>query len=301
MLNQLDLFGKTKLETTLERLRMFEPEDGYYVAFSGGKDSQCIYELCKMAGVKFDAHYNVTSVDPPELIAFIKKHYQDVIFEYPRDKNGKRVTMWRLIENNTMPPTRMARYCCEKLKESSGDGRVTVTGVRWAESVNRKANQGLVTVFSGSKKTQKALSEIGADYQQTARGGVVLNLDNAETRRAVEICYRTRKTLVNPIIDWDEAEVWEFLNEIAKVPHCTLYDEGFTRLGCIGCPLAGGAKMKRDFKRWPKYKDAYIRAFVRMVKTHPGIIKIGRNEETPEKQAEVIMQWWLGELKDVDF
>ena len=64
-----------KVEIAIKWLKAFEPQEGYYVAFSGGKDSQCVYHLCKMAGVKFDAHYNVTSVDPPELVRFIKKNY----------------------------------------------------------------------------------------------------------------------------------------------------------------------------------------------------------------------------------
>ena len=61
-----------KVELAIERLKAFEPPDGYYVAFSGGKDSQCIYHLCQIAGVKFDAHYAITSVDPPELVRFIR-------------------------------------------------------------------------------------------------------------------------------------------------------------------------------------------------------------------------------------
>ena len=97
MLGQIDVFGKTKLEKTIEKIKAFEPEEGYYLAFSGGKDSQCIYHLCKMAGVKFDAHYRVTSVDPPELVKFIKDQYTDVAREIPRDKDGKPITMWSLI------------------------------------------------------------------------------------------------------------------------------------------------------------------------------------------------------------
>lgn len=83
-----------KLDQALARLKMFEPPEGYYVAFSGGKDSQCIYHLCKQAGVKFDAHYRCTSVDPPELVRFIREQYPGVEFEYPRDEDGKRITMW---------------------------------------------------------------------------------------------------------------------------------------------------------------------------------------------------------------
>ena len=309
MLGQMDIFGKTKLEKTIERIQMFEPEDGYFLAFSGGKDSQCIYHLAKMAGVKFDAHYSVTSVDPPEMVRFIMKNYPDVIREHKTDKNGKPMTMWSLIESNTMPPTRMARYCCEKLKESSGDGRVTMTGVRWAESRNRRENQGLVTMMGRSKKTQSMLTEIGANFQKTDRGGVVLNLDNSDTRRAVEICYRTQRTLVNPIIDWEDDEVWEFLNKVVKVPHCSLYDDGFKRLGCIGCPLSGGKNMRRDFERWPAYKQKYIKSFERMIENHPGKIRVATGESAEggyrcltngsngalsvSEQAEAVYNWWI--------
>lgn len=298
MLGQLDVWGKDKVENAIQRLQTFCPPEGYYVCFSGGKDSQCVLELVKMAGVPYDAHYNVTSVDPPELIRFIKENYPDVTFEYPKDGDGKRVTMWSLIAQSHMPPTRHARYCCEKLKEWGGYGRLCVTGVRWAESANRKNSQGMVTLIGKPKKTQKILTEVGADFTQTNKGGVVLNLDNDESRRAVEMCYRTRKTLVNPIIDWEEDDVWEFLNDVAKVPHCRLYDEGFTRLGCIGCPLQRADGMRRDFERWPKYKEAYLRAFERMLENHSDTEF--RKMEAPKggwknirQKAEAVLRWWL--------
>ena len=238
MLGQIDVFGKTKLEKTLEKIKTFEPAEGYYLAFSGGKDSQCIYHLCKMAGVKFDAHYRVTSVDPPELVKFIKDQYPDVAREIPRDKDGKPITMWSLIPQKKLPPTHIARYCCAELKESGGDGRLTMTGVRWAESSNRKKNQGGITIKGKSKKVENMLEDNGVNFKQTERGGVVLNFDDDSARRGVEMCYRTRRTLINPIIDWTDSDVWEFLNDVVKVPHCCLYDEGYKRIGCIGCPTA---------------------------------------------------------------
>lgn len=146
-----------------------------------------------------------------------------------------------------------------------------------------------------SKKTVKMLKEMNVDFTKTNKGGVVLNLDNDESRRAVEMCYRTRKTLVNPIIDWDESEVWEFLNDVVKVPHCCLYDEGFKRLGCIGCPMQGSEGMKRDFERWPKYKDAYIRAFKKMLENGAAFRAIadenGGVEPTMEN-AQKVYEWW---------
>ena len=102
--------------------------------------------------------------------------------------------------------------------------------------------------------------------------------DNEETRRMVEHCYAKRKTTINPIVDWTDDEVWEFLNEVAKVPHCELYDEGFTRLGCIGCPLQGRTGMLEDFERWPRYKELYIRAFDKMIQNHHGEIKVASGE-----------------------
>lgn len=274
-----------KVEMAIQRLRSFEPPEGYFVAFSGGKDSQCVYHLCKLGGVKFDAHYAVTSVDPPELIHFIKKNYPDVKFEwqywsdgkeehyYPKTGLPRPITMWSLIANHTLPPTRKVRYCCAALKEPGGAGRIVVTGVRWAESVNRKKTHGVVGFRGKPKNTIAMADEIGAEYKLNKHGEVIMNDDNDVNRRMVESCYRTRKTMVNPIVDWTDDDVWWFLNE-HNIPHCSLYDEGFTRLGCIGCPLSGSANMIRDFERWPKYKELYIRAFQRMIDNHPGQIKI---------------------------
>ena len=94
----------------------------------------------------------------------------------------------------------------------------------------------------------------------------------------VEQCYIKRKTTINPIVDWTDDDVWEFIKEVAKVPYCELYDQGFTRLGCIGCPLQGREGMIRDFERWPGYRKLYIRAFEQMIKNHPGKIKVASGE-----------------------
>lgn len=141
-IHQLNFKGKDLVEMSINRFRLFEPEEGYYLAFSGGKDSCVIKALADMAGVKYDAHYRVTSVDPPELVQFIKEYHPDVIMDRPLDKDGKQITMWNLIPKKKMPPTRIVRYCCSELKESGGQGRFTVTGVRWAESAKRKNRGG---------------------------------------------------------------------------------------------------------------------------------------------------------------
>lgn len=157
-----------KVKKSIERLKAFEPPEGYYLAFSGGKDSVVCKALCEMAGVRFDAHYRITSVDPPELVQFIRDKHSDVARDYPRYSDGTVATMWNLIPRKLMPPTRLVRYCCQVLKESGGDGRMTVTGVRWAESVNRKANQGPVTIMG--KTAGRHLSD-NPNFMSTVRGG----------------------------------------------------------------------------------------------------------------------------------
>lgn len=288
---------RTKLDIAIQRLKSFEPPEGYFLAFSGGKDSQCIYHLARMAGVKFEAHYHVTSVDPPELIYFIREYYPDVIFDVPHDEDGKRISMWTLIVEKRMPPTRLARFCCAKLKETNGmtddEWRIVVTGVRWAESENRRANQGVINIKGKPKTTQAMAAALGASYKVNKSGGIIMNEDNDANRRLTEYCYRTQKMMVNPIIDWSDDDVWEFLNEVVHAPHCCLYDEGYTRIGCIGCPMAGAAGQKAQFERYPKFRTLYIRAFDRMIEQ--------RNAEglpTTWQNGEEVMRWWLKEDRE---
>lgn len=290
MLIEQTLFGTVdKVQTAIERLKAFEPKDRpYWLAFSGGKDSCVILELAKMSGVKYDAHYNVTSVDPPELVRFVKREHPEVSFNIPHDKDGKPISMWTLLKKNTMPPTRVARYCCKELKESCGKGTITITGVRWAESNNRRVNQGAITI--ADKKAELIPEVQAANFTQTNRGGVVLNDDNDEARRAVEVCFRTKKTLVNPIIDWSDDDVWEFIHK-NNVPYCELYDKGKKRLGCIGCPM-NTATRKQELDEYPKYKEQYLRCFDKMMQN---LKDRGLYEKCNWKTGQDIYNWWVGE------
>lgn len=180
MLIQSDLMGNivNKVKIAIDRMRAFEPPEGYYLAFSGGKDSVTLKALADMAGVKYDAHYNVTTVDPPELTRFIKIVHPDVVWELPK------MTMRQLIIREQTPPTRIMRYCCKELKESEGKGRATLTGVRWAESTNRRNKQGLVSIIG--KNARQTAENLDADYREIGSKSMVFNLDNAATRRTVE-------------------------------------------------------------------------------------------------------------------
>jgi phosphoadenosine phosphosulfate reductase len=228
---------ETRENVAIERLRQFEPPEGYYLAFSGGKDSIVLHELARRSGVKFDAHYSITSVDPPEIIYFIRNNYANVSMDSPG------TTMWELIPKKLMPPTRLVRYCCEVLKEGGGDGRTVLTGVRWAES-KRRLGWGIA-----------------------------------------QVCEKRSKITVCPIVDWEDAEIWEYIGwRGLKYP--SLYDQGFNRLGCIGCPLS--SNQERELNRWPKYRAGYIRAFERMLEQR----RI-RGKKTDWKTGEDVMSWWI--------
>ncbi len=128
-------FYQRLLDASLETLRFWEPKDRpYWGAFSGGKDSCVIKELTRMAGVTAEWHYSVTTIDPPELVRFIKKCHPDVI----RDKPPK--SFFQAILTKGVP-TRRKRWCCEMFKESrSPHGARLILGVRAAESPRRAAN-----------------------------------------------------------------------------------------------------------------------------------------------------------------
>lgn len=270
-MEQLSLFPlEDKIKRAIENLKIFESAalrmdpEGYYLAFSGGKDSQVIYQLAKMAGVKFTAHYHITTVDPPELVQFIRREYPAVVMERPD------MTMWQLIVKKGFPPTRRVRYCCSELKERGGEGRFVITGVRWTES---------------KKRSKRGLAEVSG---KNSANVILLNNDNDEKRRLIENCQVKGKRILNPIIDWTDSEVWSFIHQYVH-KYCKLYDCGFSRLGCIGCPLVSARKRERELARYPKYKDAYIRAFERMLRER----KPDRTKSPIWKDAEDVYNWWL--------
>ena len=236
------LFGKyDKVKTAIDRLRQFEPPEGYYLAFSGGKDSVVIKRLAEKAGVKFDAHYNLTTVDPPELVQFIRREHPEVHWDRPKE------TMWELIVKKGFPPVRHIRYCCEVLKESNGKGRFMVTGVRAAESPRRRRQW-----------------------------------------QVVDICPSQSKRVLNPIFDWTDEDVWQFIHE-NEIPYCSLYDEGFKRLGCIMCPMTGTKQMSKEAERWPKHAAAYRRACERAFKSR---VESGGAYKS-WTSGDDMFEWWI--------
>lgn len=220
---------------------------------SGGKDSQVCKELALRAGIPFEIQHNHTTADAPETVRFVRseaKRFEELGIQYTFNMptyKGQRVSMWSLIPQKLMPPTRLVRYCCAVLKENGGSGRFVTTGVRWEESHSRKNSRGIYERL-GSTKANK----------------IILNNDNDDKRMLFENCKLKAKRVVNPIVDWKEEDVWQFLQD-AKCPVNPLYGEGWCRVGCVGCPMAGTNRREEEFLRWPEYKGLYIKAFDNML------------------------------------
>lgn len=154
-----------KEKRAIQYLRSFEPEEEpYYLCYSGGKDSDAIRILAQLAGVKHECKHNLTTVDAPETVRYVREMIGKENINYPKE------SMWQLIVRKRMPPTRMVRYCCETLKEHGGEGRLKITGVRWDESRKRKENTGIVRVTGKEKTMQKKLKDDEVNFRSTPMG-----------------------------------------------------------------------------------------------------------------------------------
>lgn len=256
---------KAKLMHSVDLLRkaerialMYDNTDGFYLAFSGGKDSQAIYHVAQLAGIKFKAHMSLTSVDPPQVIRFVKKRYPDVELIKPK------MSMYDKAVEMGILPTMRVRWCCAEYKESAGAGKVTLIGVRAAESA-RRAKRHEVEVssrkFSGDLEGFEAWSKAEIE-KKTAKMKRKVNEDEFSVKSDNEVhCINGKDSiLISPIFQWTEVDVWYFLNEIMHVPHCELYDIGYRRVGCIICPMASKRGNMRNIKMFPHVKRGWIKA-----------------------------------------
>lgn len=259
---------RKKIEYSIDLLRKSEkmalrldPENGFYLAFSGGKDSQALYHIAVMGGVKFKAHMNLTSVDPPEVIRFVKQQYPDVELIKPK------MSIYDMALKKHILPTRTLRWCCAEFKEMSGAGKVTLIGIRKAESARRNKREEISTQIKG-KRTEETFDQWSEHEEKmvTCVGG-------------------KDKILVSPIIHWTEQDVWEFLNYVVKVPHCELYDEGYTRIGCIVCPMSQKRQKLREIRQYPHVKRRWIQTIQKLIDEG----YINHNFQDPEFG----FYWWI--------
>ncbi len=126
-MNTTFLLERLKLASDMS-LRIYKQP--LIVTTSGGKDSSVCVELAQRAGIPFEVSHSHTTADAPETVYFVRSEFKRLEdmglkcnINYPVYK-GKRTSMWDLIRQKLMPPTRLARYCCDILKEQGGKSRL---------------------------------------------------------------------------------------------------------------------------------------------------------------------------------
>lgn len=203
----LKLFSMEEtIKEAIDFIQQHEPTEGYFVGFSGGKDSIVVLDLVKKAKVKYEAYYTNTTIDPPEVVRFIRKEYPEVKILKPK------ITFWEGILKYGLPHVRR-RWCCNELKKKPSMHiplKHRIFGLRREESWQRRRFPRI-------------------DY----------------TKSLKDWSYK-------PIFEWSSREIWEYIRQ-EKLSYCSLYDEGFARIGCIPCFFLSNPQWKRNKQRWPKH------------------------------------------------
>lgn len=221
---------------------------------------------------------NLTSVDPPEVIRFVRKHYPEVELIKPK------TSIYNLAVEKQILPSMKVRWCCSEYKETAGAGKVTLIGIRHQES-SRRAKRKEVEISSrkysgtleGLEEYRQKIYATKSQSTRKRRGKTVpherdeVNITNATDERTLGCISGKESLLISPIIHWTERDVWEFLTNVVRVPHCELYDQGFRRIGCIGCPMSNFRQKIIENQRWPHVKRNWIKAI--MAIRHGGVFQ----------------------------
>lgn len=118
-----------KVARAIRLLKSIPTDEGpVEVSYSGGKDSDVILELTKMAGIPYRAIYKNTTIDPPGTIAHCRKKGVEII--QPKE------SFMQLVARKGFP-SRFSRFCCQVLKEYKVLDRA-IQGIRRSESIKRR-------------------------------------------------------------------------------------------------------------------------------------------------------------------
>ena len=187
-------------------LRAYQPEEGYVLAFSGGKDSVVCWWLCVLSGVRFEMVYSNTTIDPPQVLRFVRKWWPECRIVRPRR------SFWQCLRERGFLPTSRARWCCSALKHGLDvyRGRLVIVGNRDEESARRRRREARIRDIDGHHRIFEVIKH------------------------------------------WSERDVWECIRYFG-LPVCELYDMGFTRIGCVVCPMMRKYEETLSRKYFPGY------------------------------------------------
>lgn len=213
------------------------------VGFSGGKDSQVVYDLCLRSGIKFTAYFN-HAFESPATLRFIREHYPNVVW-----RRDYKMGFIQNIRHQAILPTVQKAFCCDNYKHNPKYvDKCSIVGVRKEESQSRSQR----TAISLKNKTlMKQNKELVSEYFRE-------NCQSIGTKSIIQLL---------PIIDWTEQDVWSYIHR-HHLPVNPEYEYA-SRVGCIVCPKANFTRNFQSLCRYPRLVDAFILALERSTTTHP--------------------------------
>lgn len=274
-------------DEAIKQIQFYEPlalehdPRGYCVCTSDGKDSRVLGHLFRRSGVKHFYAHSVTGIDPPELVYFQRKNFEEyksqgyLTYDLMYSKS-----IWRMMQQKLIPPMRNSRYCCVELKEKRHEttyGTIMSMGVRKFESANRMNKRNELEIVTSGKKQN-----------------IIMPFDNDENRKTFETCYTDNEKRLNPIAYWTNEMVWDYTEDV-NLEQCCLYQQGFDRLGCIGCPMARYNGRKQEFERYPNIERLWRKSFNTM---HRLRVQQGKfvNQSDPQEWFE---RWMKGDKQAI--
>ena len=293
-MGQISKSLKEKINKSIEVLKQAAYiSDTYYnkpliIAYSGGKDSDVMLDLAIKANIEFEVLYSTTTVDAPQTMLHINEVFKKLKamgIKAGKTKpvyKGKPVNMFSLIQQKGTPPTRIMRYCCSVFKETSTPYRITAVGVRASES---RKGHGRSDFSSGRGRAAKHfnLEHVKEVFKDATEQDLVWDCTIVANAR------NHKNLIVNPIYEWIDNDVWTYIRG-NKIKYNPLYDMGYSRVGCILCPMARRLEKKRDETNFPEIRENYKKAFARMLETRKLQGKTTIDCWTDE---EAVYRWWM--------
>ena len=271
------------------------------LCYSGGKDSDVLLALAEkvLKAENFEVLNSHTTVDAPETVYHIREVFKRLeekgiktSIDYHKDKNGVPITMWNLIPKKTVPPTRLMRYCCQTLKETSTPNRLACLGVRADESSKRQGRD----IFGIRGGNYRQATFFSLDHTEEVHREAQELQDPVWDCTLIKMMREHGSCVVNPIYEWTNKDIWEYINQ-NRLKINPLYYRGYKRVGCIGCPMATYRQKKKEFADYPTYKNAYINAFDKMLvelnKKHNDPKYRGKRKEIEWKTGKEVFDWWI--------
>lgn len=244
-----------------------DPDKGFWLGFSGGKDSIVLLSLAKLAGVRFHAVYHVVGNDAPSTVYFIRENFPEVEFWHPKEK------FIQLIRKKGLP-TMQRRFCCERTKEAGGKGCAVLVGVR-AEESRKRAAYTPIEIFSRRKEHEDKPRGRSEEWLQEVEHECIKGQD---------------RVLIRPLLNWTEEDIWEYTQKY-KLPVNPNYSR-FRRVGCMVCPFAPAAQVREYLEEYPGVYKSIMAALHEFW---------AKSEVHALPTPEAYFEWWLSKKSVEDY